>query len=63
LDVEGHELHVLKSFDFSIPIGLILIENNSEKQNEMKECDSILQHNGYNCVDEIAGSKIYVKRI
>lgn len=63
LDVEGHELHVLRSFDFSVPIGLILIENNREKQDEMKECDSILQTHGYHCVDEFAGSKIYIKRI
>ena len=63
LDVEGHELHVLRSFDFSVPIGLILIENNPEKQNEMKECDVILQTHGYDCVDEFAGSKIYVKRM
>lgn len=62
LDVEGHELHVLKSFDFSVPIGLILIENNSEKQNEMAECDSILETKGYTCVDEFAGSKIYVSK-
>jgi len=37
LDVEGHELSVLKSFDWSIPINMFLIENNQDtlKINEL----------------------------
>jgi FkbM family methyltransferase len=30
LDVEGHEYHVLESFDWSIPINILLIENNPD---------------------------------
>lgn len=60
LDVEGHELNVIKSFDFSIPIGLMLIEWNPEKYAELKECDSILRQRGYKCVDEYQGSRIYI---
>lgn len=60
LDVEGHELHVLRSFDFSVPVGLILMEANGEKAAEMKECDDILKNNGYELVEEFNGSRIYV---
>ena len=60
LDVEGHELHVLRSFDFSVPIGLILMEANEEKVSEMKECDDILTKHGYELVEEFNGSRIYI---
>lgn len=60
LDVEGHELHVIKSFDFSVPIGLMLIEWNPEKDVELQECDSILRQRGYKCVDEHQASRIYI---
>ena len=30
LDVEGHELRVLSSFDWRIPINMLLIENNPD---------------------------------
>lgn len=60
LDVEGHEVNVLRSFDFSVPIGLILMEANEEKVSEMKECDDILTKHGYKWVDEHRGSRIYI---
>ncbi len=62
LDVEGHELHVLKSFDFSVPIGLLLMEWNDSKIDDLNQCNEILNKNGYVCVDECENSKIYVSK-
>jgi FkbM family methyltransferase len=47
LDCEGHELDVLESWDFSIPIYIIIIEMsnyNLEKENKIYE---IMKHNNY----------------
>jgi FkbM family methyltransferase len=47
LDCEGHELDVLESWDFSIPIYIIIIEMsnyNLEKENKIYE---IMKHNHY----------------
>lgn len=62
LDVEGHELNVLKSFDFSVPITLILIEANSEKKREIDECNTILTTHGYTFVEEFRDSRIYINK-
>jgi len=47
LDVEGHEYEVLKSWDFSVPIDIILIEmlDTNKEKNEM--CRQILVKNNY----------------
>lgn len=60
LDVEGHEHDVLKSWDFSIPIDLIMIEalNASSKNNI---CRNILEKNNYKYICNLNGyNEIYV---
>ena len=48
LDVEGHEYEVLMSWDFSVPIDVILIETLGGSQIEKeKMCRDILIKNGY----------------
>jgi FkbM family methyltransferase len=48
LDVEGHEYEVLMSWDFSIPIDVILIETLGGSQCEREElCRQLLIKNGY----------------
>lgn len=48
LDVEGHEYEVLSSWNFSIPIDIILIETLGGSQIEKgKLCDKLLKNNGY----------------
>jgi len=48
LDVEGHEYEVLLSWDFSVPIDVILIETLGGSQCEKEEkCREILIKNGY----------------
>uniref|UniRef100_A0A6C0AQV3 Methyltransferase FkbM domain-containing protein n=1 Tax=viral metagenome TaxID=1070528 RepID=A0A6C0AQV3_9ZZZZ len=48
LDVEGHEYEVLTSWDFSIPIDVILIETLGGSQYEKEEqCRQLLIKNGY----------------
>ena len=48
LDVEGHEYEILQSWDFSIPIDIILIETLGGSQNEKDElCRQLLLDHGY----------------
>lgn len=47
LDVEGHELEVLQSWDFSIPIDVILIEMLGHDIMREEACRKILTDNGY----------------
>lgn len=34
VDVEGHEAHVLKSFDFSVPVYMVMVDTNEEPENQ-----------------------------
>jgi len=47
LDVEGHEYEVLKSWDFSIPIDVILIEMLGTNLDKDEMCRKLLIVNGY----------------
>ena len=47
LDVEGHEYEVLQSWDFSIPIDIILIEQLGLEKDRDELCRQILLNNGY----------------
>lgn len=60
LDVEGHELEVLLSWDFSIPIDIILIEALGGSQIEKsKQCHELLIKNGYVFDRDYKHNKIY----
>jgi FkbM family methyltransferase len=54
LDVEGHEYEVLQSWDFSVPIDLILIENPSPV------CRQLLMKNGYKFIQKYEHNEICV---
>lgn len=61
LDVEGHEYEVLQSWDFSVPIYLILIEQLEANKDKNKLCREILENNGYRYVESIPGDNdIYI---
>ena len=60
LDVEGHEYEVLLSWDFSIPIYLILIEILGGDTEKEDLCRQILIKNGYTFVQKLAHNEIYV---
>lgn len=47
LDVEGHEYEVLKSWDFSIPIDIILMETLGTNPEKDEMCKNILIQNNY----------------
>jgi FkbM family methyltransferase len=60
LDVEGHELEVLQSWDFSVPINVILIEMLGEVKEKEDECRKILINNGYVLYSIVAHNEVYI---
>ncbi len=60
LDVEGHEYEVLESWDFSVPIDIILIEmlDTNKEKNEM--CRQILVKNNYVFYSVCSHNEIFV---
>jgi FkbM family methyltransferase len=61
LDVEGHEKEVLESWDFSIPIDVILIEMLGVQPEKDQACRDILQRNGYIFIEKYNHNEIYKK--
>jgi len=60
LDVEGHELEVLKSYDFKINIYVILIETLGVDKNIENECRQILINNNYKFFSKCAHNEIFI---
>ena len=61
LDVEGHELEVLMSWDFSIPIDVILIETLGGSQCEKEEeCRKLLIKNGYKFDTKFKHNEVFI---
>jgi FkbM family methyltransferase len=60
LDVEGHEYEVLLSWDFSIPIDLILIETLGVDPERDELCRQILIKNNYKFIQKFKHNEIYV---
>lgn len=61
LDVEGHEYEVLMSYDFKVPIDVILIETLGVQPERDEMCRKILINNGYIFDRKIAHNEIFVK--
>jgi len=61
LDVEGHEYEVLLSWDFSIPIDVILIETLGGSQSKKEElCRQLLIQNGYKFSEKYKHNEIFI---
>jgi FkbM family methyltransferase len=60
LDVEGHEFEVLKSWDFSVPIDVILIEMLGTNTGKDELCRDILIQNGYRFLTKCAHNEVFV---
>lgn len=61
LDVEGHEYEVLLSWDFSIPIDVILIETLGGSQIEKEElCRKLLIKNGYKFDQKFKHNEVFI---
>jgi FkbM family methyltransferase len=59
LDVEGHEYEVLQSWDFSIPIDIILIETLGVQPEKDELCREILIKNNYKFITKYAHNEIF----
>ena len=60
LDVEGHEYEVLQSWDFSVPIDLLLIETLGVEPDREELCRQILLKNGYTFIEKFKHNEIYI---
>jgi len=60
LDVEGHEYEVLQSWDFSIPIDVILIEMLGVEPDKEELCRKLLMNNGYKYDTKFAYNEIFI---
>jgi FkbM family methyltransferase len=60
LDVEGHEYEVLKSYDFSVPIDVILIEMLDSNKEKNDLCRELLLKNNYSFYSICAHNEVYV---
>jgi FkbM family methyltransferase len=61
LDVEGHEYEVLLSWDFSVPIDVILIETLGGSMCEKEElCRQLLIQNGYKFSEKYKHNEIFI---
>jgi len=56
LDVEGHEYNVLLSYDWKIPIKMILIEDNQDSD----KIHEFLIGKNYNFVEKVAHNRLYI---
>jgi FkbM family methyltransferase len=59
LDVEGHEYEVLQSWDFSIPIHVILIESLGVVEKDAL-CEELLVRNGYRFDTNYKHNRVFV---
>jgi FkbM family methyltransferase len=60
LDVEGHEINVLKSFSFDIPIEIMMIENlDMNNSNKVGEIRNYLKDKDFEFVETFKHNEIY----
>jgi FkbM family methyltransferase len=62
VDVEGHEANVLKSFDFSVPVYMVLVDVESDDSELAKSCHEVLEPKGFVLVENYKGNNVYVNR-
>ena len=63
LDVEGHEYEVLRSWDFSVPIHIILIETLGVQPEKDESCRRILKKNNYKFLTKWKHNEVYQLQI
>jgi len=63
LDVEGHEYEVLQSWDFSIPIDIILIEILGVDSNKEELCRKLLIDNNYKFICKCSHNEVYAHNL
>lgn len=62
IDVEGGELEVLKTFDWNIPVYIVLIEVAKHDIEKDEACREILRQNGFNLDSEIGCNEVWINK-
>ncbi len=60
VDVEGGEIELLKSIDFSFPIFCIVIEAHSDKEERNEKVRNFLIEKGFNFRERQRGNEVWV---
>jgi len=60
LDVEGHEEQVLQSYDFEVPIRVILIETLPYTPEQNNKCKEILRKRGYTYHSSVYWNEVWI---
>lgn len=60
IDVEGSELSLLQSIDFTFPIFCIIIEAHSTEQEKNKIFGELLKNNGFTSKERQRGNEIWL---
>ena len=60
IDVEGGELGVLKSMDWSMPTGIICIEMHESQEKQNIQCRRILEDNGFTLFQRLICNEFWV---
>ncbi len=62
IDVEGGELNVLETMDWSIPVYIIIIELDGENQEKDDKCKNILLSNGFEFITRINNNDFFINK-
>lgn len=63
IDVEGGELEVLKTFNWKIPVYIVLIEISKHDEKKDENCREILRQNGFELVtDELGCNEVWINK-
>jgi FkbM family methyltransferase len=60
IDVEGHELKVLKTFNWEIPVYIILIEMSDYNDKTNEECRTLLLGKGFMFDSKIGNNEVWI---
>lgn len=62
IDVEGGELEVLNTFDWNIPVYIVLIEVAKHDLDKDEACREILRQNGFNFSSDLGCNEIWINK-
>ena len=60
--MEGDEINVLKTFNWEIPVYIVLFEINIHNDNKNDECRTLLSSKGFTFDSIIGGNEVWINK-